>query len=157
MRVSGAAKEAGQGAVGRTGGRQGGSSHSQPATAYDRTRGAIMQPICLCNTGQGEARTWSNLHAATAKLVAGRPAGYLGLACGLVPNTHCACPLAARICPADNTWQLLESAIHEINSHNASGLSFEELYRYGDVWGFWVLQWRAGRGVSSCVGRWHGL
>ncbi|KAL4421065.1 hypothetical protein ABPG77_001360 [Micractinium sp. CCAP 211/92] len=30
---------------------------------------------------------------------------------------------------ADNTWQLLESAIREINSHNASGLSFEELYR----------------------------
>ncbi|EFN52532.1 hypothetical protein CHLNCDRAFT_138949 [Chlorella variabilis] len=30
---------------------------------------------------------------------------------------------------ADNTWLLLESAIHEINNHNASGLSFEELYR----------------------------
>ncbi len=26
---------------------------------------------------------------------------------------------------------MLEAAIHEINNHNASGLSFEELYRYG--------------------------
>ena len=25
---------------------------------------------------------------------------------------------------------MLEDAIHEINNHNASGLSFEELYRY---------------------------
>ena len=25
---------------------------------------------------------------------------------------------------------MLESAIHEINNHNASGLSFEELYRH---------------------------
>ena len=30
---------------------------------------------------------------------------------------------------ADKTWQVLEAAIHEINNHNASGLSFEELYR----------------------------
>jgi hypothetical protein len=38
--------------------------------------------------------------------------------------------LSARYrCRAENTWQLLENAIHEINNHNASGLSFEELYR----------------------------
>lgn len=30
---------------------------------------------------------------------------------------------------ADKTWKILEHAIHEIYSHNASGLSFEELYR----------------------------
>eukprot|EP00958_Prasinococcus_capsulatus_P021841 scaffold3020_cov342-Prasinococcus_capsulatus_cf.AAC.8 len=30
---------------------------------------------------------------------------------------------------ADKTWKVLEDAIHEINNHNASGLSFEELYR----------------------------
>ncbi|KAK9837407.1 hypothetical protein WJX81_000098 [Elliptochloris bilobata] len=29
----------------------------------------------------------------------------------------------------DKTWKVLEDAIHEINNHNASGLSFEELYR----------------------------
>ncbi len=31
---------------------------------------------------------------------------------------------------AEKTWKVLEDAIHEINNHNASGLSFEELYRY---------------------------
>lgn len=31
--------------------------------------------------------------------------------------------------PAEKTWKVLEDAIHEINNHNASGLSFEELYR----------------------------
>ncbi|KAG9147355.1 hypothetical protein Leryth_021426 [Lithospermum erythrorhizon] len=30
---------------------------------------------------------------------------------------------------ADKTWKIIEHAIHEIYSHNASGLSFEELYR----------------------------
>jgi cullin 3 len=30
---------------------------------------------------------------------------------------------------ANNTWKVLEDAIHEIYNHNASGLSFEELYR----------------------------
>ncbi|KAL0364026.1 UNVERIFIED_CONTAM: Cullin-3A [Sesamum angustifolium] len=30
---------------------------------------------------------------------------------------------------ADKTWRILEHAIHEIYNHNASGLSFEELYR----------------------------
>ncbi|WVZ23105.1 hypothetical protein V8G54_001649 [Vigna mungo] len=30
---------------------------------------------------------------------------------------------------ADKTWKILEHAIHEIYNHNASGLSFEELYR----------------------------
>ncbi|KAM0936812.1 putative cullin protein, neddylation [Dioscorea sansibarensis] len=30
---------------------------------------------------------------------------------------------------ADKTWRVLEHAIHEIYNHNASGLSFEELYR----------------------------
>lgn len=31
---------------------------------------------------------------------------------------------------SDKAWKILEHAIHEIYSHNASGLSFEELYRY---------------------------
>lgn len=31
---------------------------------------------------------------------------------------------------ADKTWKVLEHAIHEIYNHNASGLSFEELYRF---------------------------
>ncbi|XP_022776882.1 cullin-3A-like [Durio zibethinus] len=31
---------------------------------------------------------------------------------------------------ADKTWNILEHAIHEIYNHNASGLSFEELYRH---------------------------
>lgn len=30
---------------------------------------------------------------------------------------------------ADNTWQILEDAIHKIHNHNSSHLSFEELYR----------------------------
>lgn len=30
---------------------------------------------------------------------------------------------------AEKTWKLLESAIHEINNDNSSGLSFEELHR----------------------------
>jgi len=30
---------------------------------------------------------------------------------------------------ADKTWRILESAIREIHNQNASGLSFEELYR----------------------------
>lgn len=48
-------------------------------------------------------------------------------------KTHCPTLAHAAVLPgpADNTWRLLESAIHEINSHNASGLSFEELYRRG--------------------------
>lgn len=55
---------------------------------------------------------------------------------------------------ADKTWKILEDAIHEIYNHNASGLSFEELYRlihfslfslhvydsfYGKIWGLVVL------------------
>lgn len=31
---------------------------------------------------------------------------------------------------AEKTWKVLEHAIHEIYNHNASGLSFEELYRF---------------------------
>ncbi|CAI5490433.1 unnamed protein product [Closterium sp. Naga37s-1] len=31
---------------------------------------------------------------------------------------------------AEKTWGILEDAIHQIYNHNASGLSFEELYRY---------------------------
>ncbi|XP_076940684.1 cullin-3A-like [Bidens hawaiensis] len=31
---------------------------------------------------------------------------------------------------AEKTWNILEHAIHEIYNHNASGLSFEELYRH---------------------------
>uniref|UniRef100_A0A7N0V6J9 Uncharacterized protein n=1 Tax=Kalanchoe fedtschenkoi TaxID=63787 RepID=A0A7N0V6J9_KALFE len=30
---------------------------------------------------------------------------------------------------SEKTWKILEHAIHEIYNHNASGLSFEELYR----------------------------
>lgn len=30
---------------------------------------------------------------------------------------------------ADKTWQILERAIHQIYNQDASGLSFEELYR----------------------------
>ena len=30
---------------------------------------------------------------------------------------------------ANKTWQTLHNAIHEIHRQNASGLSFEELYR----------------------------
>lgn len=33
---------------------------------------------------------------------------------------------------ADKTWKVLESAIHEIHNQNASGLSFEQLYRWGE-------------------------
>ncbi len=31
--------------------------------------------------------------------------------------------------PSDKTWRILEDAIAEIHNQNASGLSFEELYR----------------------------
>lgn len=31
---------------------------------------------------------------------------------------------------AQKTWKLLKGAIHEIHKKNASGLSFEELYRF---------------------------
>lgn len=31
---------------------------------------------------------------------------------------------------AEKTWKVLEDAIKEIYNHNASGLSFEELYRF---------------------------
>lgn len=31
---------------------------------------------------------------------------------------------------AEKTWKILEHAIHEIYNRNASGLSFEELYRF---------------------------
>ena len=59
-----------------------------------------------------------------------------------VPRSELACePLATpadrtplspipRLMSAEKTWKLLESAIYEINNHNESGLSFEELYRY---------------------------
>lgn len=33
----------------------------------------------------------------------------------------------------DKTWKILEHAIHEIYNHNASGLSFEELYRFSNL------------------------
>jgi cullin 3 len=35
-----------------------------------------------------------------------------------------------RLHSAEKTWKVLEDAIHEIHNQNASGLSFEELYRY---------------------------
>lgn len=39
-----------------------------------------------------------------------------------------------RVCVGiEKTWGILERAINEINNHNASGLSFEELYRCGLV------------------------
>lgn len=41
-------------------------------------------------------------------------------------------PFLSRPCPcarADKTWKILRDAIHEITNRNASGLSFEELYR----------------------------
>lgn len=37
---------------------------------------------------------------------------------------------------AEKTWKILEHAIHEIYNHNASGLSFEELYRLVFVYNF---------------------
>ena len=33
----------------------------------------------------------------------------------------------------EKTWKILEHAIHEIYNHNASGLSFEELYRSASI------------------------
>lgn len=39
---------------------------------------------------------------------------------------------------ADKTWKNLENAIHEIYHHNASGLSFEELYRFPLIF-FFIL------------------
>lgn len=52
--------------------------------------------------------------------------------CGFDSSTcQCDPSLLSLHLTADNTWLLLESAIHEINNHNASGLSFEELYRCG--------------------------
>jgi len=35
---------------------------------------------------------------------------------------------------ANRTWQTLHDAIHEIHRQNASGLSFEELYRKHTTW-----------------------
>ena len=40
---------------------------------------------------------------------------------------------------ADKTWKILEHAIHEIYNHNASGLSFEELYRFDLVVNFYLV------------------
>ena len=34
---------------------------------------------------------------------------------------------------AENIWGLLQNAIREIHKKNASGLSFEELYRYANI------------------------
>jgi hypothetical protein len=46
------------------------------------------------------------------------------------PRTPCCTHRVARQrADASSSRQVLEDAIHEINSHNASGLSFEELYR----------------------------
>lgn len=57
------------------------------------------------------------------------------------------CPPARPPALAENTWQLLESAIREINNHNASGLSFEELYRCGGGRS-WLVAWQ--RPVGGC-------
>jgi cullin 3 len=40
---------------------------------------------------------------------------------------------------ADKTWKVLEHAIREIYNHNASGLSFEELYRFVPFLSFLLL------------------
>lgn len=40
---------------------------------------------------------------------------------------------------ADKTWKILEHAIHEIYNHNASGLSFEELYRFAFLASFFQM------------------
>ena len=34
---------------------------------------------------------------------------------------------------AEKTWRILEDAIQQVYNHNASGLSFEELYRCGET------------------------
>lgn len=39
---------------------------------------------------------------------------------------------------AEKTWKVLEHAIHEIYNHNASGLSFEELYRFVFLYFFFL-------------------
>ena len=49
---------------------------------------------------------------------------------GLQQPIHSSSPDRRACRPAENTWALLEAAILEINNHNASGLSFEELYRW---------------------------
>lgn len=43
---------------------------------------------------------------------------------------------------AEKTWKILEHAIHEIYNHNASGLSFEELYRFhfSQLFFFFLIQ-----------------
>ncbi len=46
---------------------------------------------------------------------------------GVLVNEVCTKPVG--LFYAEKTWKVLEDAIHEINNHNASGLSFEELYR----------------------------
>lgn len=40
---------------------------------------------------------------------------------------------------AEKTWKILEHAINEIYNHNASGLSFEELYRLTKINLFFTL------------------
>ena len=44
---------------------------------------------------------------------------------------------------AEKTWKVLEHAIREIYNHNASGLSFEELYRFVSffIFLFYFLSW----------------
>jgi hypothetical protein len=43
-------------------------------------------------------------------------------------------PFKHRISPdqeySDKTWKILEHGIHQIYNYNASGLNFEELYRF---------------------------
>uniref|UniRef100_A0A0V0IER7 Putative ovule protein n=1 Tax=Solanum chacoense TaxID=4108 RepID=A0A0V0IER7_SOLCH len=48
---------------------------------------------------------------------------------------------------AEKTWKILEHAIHEIYNHNASGLSFEELYRFASS--FLCLRFSFGD-VATC-------
>jgi len=58
---------------------------------------------------------------------------------------------------ADKTWKILEHAIHEIYNHNASGLSFEELYRFPlfhfsyDYFSIWFFKKPCLRVISICL------
>lgn len=91
------------------------------ATAWelpDVRGGECLVRTCFLDLERRHGLGWAGIGAAAA-LLRRPPAG---------PPTLALRHLLRRL--ADNTWQLLESAIHEINNHNASGLSFEELYRW---------------------------
>lgn len=67
-----------------------------------------------------------------------RAPGHIAQCCVVLPSASLAgvwpfesLIIGIRLFDAEKTWKVLEDAIHEINNHNASGLSFEELYRCG--------------------------